>query len=78
MSFIFTYDGLQARLYVDGKLKQAKNGSVPFTANTFDLMIGRAENPSFPYWLNGVIDEIRIYKKALCDCEIVALSKSVK
>ncbi|HKH62643.1 MAG TPA: LamG domain-containing protein [Flavitalea sp.] len=75
MMVVFTYDGAQAKLYVDGKLKQTVNGVVPFTPNTFDLLIGKAEHPQYPYWFNGVIDEIRIYKKALCEGEINELSK---
>jgi hypothetical protein len=75
MTVVFTYDGTQAKLYVDGKLKQITNGTVPFTPNTFDMLIGRAENPQNPYWFNGVIDEIRIYKKALCEGEVQELNK---
>lgn len=74
MTVVFTYDGNQARLYVDGKLKHSMNGIVPFNANAFDMFIGRAEHPQYPYWLNGVIDEIRIYKKALCEGEIIQLT----
>jgi hypothetical protein len=76
MTVVFTYDGSQARLYVDGKLKHMMNGIVPFTPNAFDMFIGRAEHPQYPYWLNGVIDEIRIYKKALCEGEIIQLTNS--
>jgi hypothetical protein len=61
-------------MYVDGKLKQTRIGTVPFTPNTFDLFIGRAERPDYPYWVTGVIDEIRIYKKALCEGEVKELS----
>jgi hypothetical protein len=75
VTVVFTYDETQARLYVDGKLKQTINGTVPFTANTFDMFIGRAENPQNPYWFNGVIDEIRIYEKALCEADVKVLSK---
>lgn len=74
MTVVFTYDGVQAKMYVDGKLKESLTRTVPFTPNTFDLFIGRAERPDFPYWFNGVIDEIRIYKKALCDGEVKELS----
>lgn len=74
MTIVFTYDGSQAKMYVDGKLKQVRRGTVPFTPNTDGLFIGRAERPDFPYWFNGVIDEIRIYKKALCEGEVKELS----
>lgn len=74
MTIVFTYDGNEAKLYVDGRLKHTVNKIVPFTANAFDMMIGRAENPANPYWFNGVIDEIRIYKKALCEAEVLMLN----
>lgn len=75
ITIVFTYDGAQAKLYVDGKLKQTVNGIVPFTPNAFDLLIGRAEHPQYPYWFNGIIDEIRIYKKGLCENEVGEISK---
>lgn len=75
INVVFTYDGMQAKLYVDGQLKETRNGSVPFTPNADGLFIGRAENPQFPYWFNGVIDEIRIYSKALCEGEVKQLNK---
>lgn len=78
ITVVFTYDGAVAKLYVDGKLKQALNQTVPFTPNSFDLFIGRAENPQNPYWFNGVIDEIRIYEKALCEADVQILSRLKK
>jgi hypothetical protein len=66
MTVVFAYDSSGARIYVDGILKRMVTGPVPFTPNNNDLFIGRAENPAYPYWFNGVIDEIRIYNKALC------------
>ena len=65
MTVVSTYDGNLAGIYMDGKLKQTFNGIVPFTLNAFDMFIGRAEHLQYPYWLNGVIDEIRIYKGSL-------------
>lgn len=75
VTVVFTYDGAVSKLYVDGKLKQVVNRTVPFTPNNFDMFIGRAENPQNPYWFNGVIDEIRIYEKALCEADVKLLSK---
>jgi Concanavalin A-like lectin/glucanases superfamily len=73
-TLIVTYDGYQARVYVDGQLINVSNGSPVFTANTNDLYIGKTENPTYPYLFNGVIDEIRIYNKALCDNDIKQIS----
>jgi hypothetical protein len=61
----YTYDGSVSKIYIDGKLKSTLSRTSTFTPNSFNLFIGKHENPSFPYYLNGVIDEIRIYKRAL-------------
>lgn len=62
---VYTYDGQIAKLYVNGELKSALQKKITFTANTQDLFIAKHENPPYPYYFNGVIDEIRIYNKAL-------------
>jgi Concanavalin A-like lectin/glucanases superfamily len=71
---VVTYDGVQSKIYVDGVLKNTVTGSPFFTINTNDLFIGKTENPAFPYWFKGVIDEIRIYNKALCADDVKQLS----
>jgi hypothetical protein len=62
---VYTYDGYTAKIYVNGNLESSK--VVPFAtyASGYDLYIGKTENPTFPYNFTGVIDEIRIYSKAL-------------
>lgn len=71
----YTYDGMTARLYVNGVLKTSFAKSITFTDNSYDLFIGHDENPLYPYWLNGVIDEIRIYNRALPQGAITQLNK---
>jgi Concanavalin A-like lectin/glucanases superfamily len=70
----YTYDGNTAKFYVNGQLKDSVNKQVPFTPNTNDLFIGKHENPPFPYYFNGVIDELRIYNRALNSEAVMALS----
>jgi hypothetical protein len=64
-SVIWTTDGTTGRIYIDCVLK----GSYPMTVSTFtnsmDLFFGRLNNAQFPYWLNGDLDEVRIYNRAL-------------
>ncbi len=74
MTLVLTYDGHESKFYVDGQLKNTVTGSAVFTPNAFDLFIGRAESPEYPYWWNGVIDEVRIYNKALCEAAVKQLS----
>jgi hypothetical protein len=61
----YTYDGLTAKLYINGVLKRTQQRMVNFTDNTNDVYIGKTENPTYPYYFNGVIDEMRIYNRAL-------------
>lgn len=71
---VYTYDGAKSSIYVNGKLKAVQEKPVTFTANERDVFIGRHEDPSFPYWFNGVIDELRIYDRAVSCYEAAALS----
>ncbi|MEO8821514.1 MAG: LamG domain-containing protein [Ginsengibacter sp.] len=71
----FTYDGLTAKLYVNGVLKDSKQKLVTFTDNSSDLFIGKHGDPPYPYFIKGVIDEIRIYNRALSANEIKQLIK---
>jgi hypothetical protein len=65
VKLVTTYDGVQSKIYIDGQLKNAFAGGGAFTQTANDLFIGRHENPSFPFWFNGIIDEVRIYNRAL-------------
>lgn len=72
-SVILTNDGVTAKLYVDCDLKIAlPQGSATFT-NIYDLFLGKLNNPSFPYWFNGDLDEVRIYNRALSFAEVSAI-----
>lgn len=72
---IVIYDGTKSEIWVNGVLKETRMISANFTPNTNSLFIGTTENPPYPYWLNGVIDEIRIYDRPLCAAEVRLLNK---
>ncbi|MEO9005195.1 MAG: LamG-like jellyroll fold domain-containing protein, partial [Ginsengibacter sp.] len=73
-SVILTYDGATAKLYVNCELKvSVPQVSTTFT-NSYDLYLGSLNNASFPYWLNGDLDEVRIYNRALTVDEVKVLS----
>ena len=57
-------------LYVDG-VKQAQQGVVNLTESGVYAYVGKqyGDNSSHRYW-NGLIDDVRIYSKALTDAEI--------
>lgn len=71
----YTYDGTTARFYVNGVFVQSRVKSDAFTPNTDDLFIGYSPENGGQYWVNGVIDEIRIYNQALCPGAIAQLSR---
>ena len=62
---VYTYDGYQANLYINGHLKNSKWMAFETYVNDNDLYIGKTENATYPYYFTGDIDEIRIYDKAL-------------
>jgi hypothetical protein len=70
---VYTYDGSFSKLYVNGILKWSVNMPTSFTPNNFPLYIGKTQNPLFPYYFNGILDEIRIYNRALSPDEILNL-----
>jgi hypothetical protein len=67
----YTYDGQYSLIYVNGQLKKKVAVAIPTpSSNSNDLFIGKQESIGFPYWFNGVIDDIRIYKRTLCEAEV--------
>ena len=74
---VYTYDGSTTKFYIDGTLITQTSVSGLFVGNTDDLYLGRLFYPSdpslFPYWFNGVMDEVRIYNRAINDQEVKAL-----
>ncbi len=78
MSMVFTYDGMVSKFYINGQLRGVSEGNAVFTPTATDLLIGRAEDESHPYWWNGAIDEIRIYNKALAQEAVKQLNNQLK
>jgi hypothetical protein len=63
-----TYDGLNLRLYVNGVLASSKAVTGSMTASTGALRIGG--NTIWSEWYSGLIDEVRVYNKALTATEV--------
>ena len=74
----FTYDGSIARLYINGTLVQSKNTSRTYIPTTDDLFIGKLNVSTHPYYFNGIMDELRIYNRALSAQEVAALCGTVE
>ncbi len=71
---IYTYAKGESKLYVNGNLIHTSSTNAVFTPNNQELYIGKHGDPGIPYYFNGAIDEIRIYKKALCEAEVKLLN----
>jgi hypothetical protein len=69
-----TYDGAFARIYIDGVLENSRGASGTITNTSHPVVIGamRETGPAGRY-LNGDIDEVRIWNKALSASDILAL-----
>ncbi|MEO6671567.1 MAG: LamG-like jellyroll fold domain-containing protein [Ferruginibacter sp.] len=69
---VVTDDGTVSKIYVDCILR-ATTASVqnPATGD-FDLYLGHLNNSQYPYWLNGDLDEVRIYDRAINEDEVNA------
>jgi len=68
-----TWDGTFLKIYVDGVLRNKSNdlSETPPIPNTFPLRIGR--EPTWEFF--GLIDELRIFNRALSAAEIQRLMK---
>jgi hypothetical protein len=77
-AFVATYDGSVARLYLDGVFQgEAAYGGVPTLGDdTMPLRIGNQrvgdEGYFDPYWLNGALDDVAVYRTALSASEIAS------
>jgi hypothetical protein len=64
-----TYDGSNARIYVDGELENTQPATI--VINNVDLYIGSTAGGQ--RFFNGLIDEVAIYNRTLTDAEISAI-----
>ena len=71
---VYTYTGDSTYLYVNGVLSfSTKEPSTATFSNTADLFFGKYGNPQYNFWLNGVLDDIRIYNRVISNEEVTAL-----
>jgi hypothetical protein len=69
-SVVNTYDGVTAKMYVNCILVKSTIVSYTTFTNNYDLFFGRLNNSQYPYWLNGDLDEVRIYNRAINQDEV--------
>lgn len=69
----YTCDAIKSRFYINYiQVDSAAANNISFT-NTYDLYFGYSNNSVNPFWLNGALDDIRIYNRAININEITAL-----
>ena len=69
----YTCDAIKSRFYVNSiQIDSAAANNISFT-NNYDLYFGNSNNSINPFWLNGTLDDIRIYNRAINKAEITAL-----
>ncbi|GAG38963.1 unnamed protein product, partial [marine sediment metagenome] len=66
------YDGSKYYLYVDGDLDASKDASGTISISSFPVFIGANAQQSGREF-EGLIDDVRIYKRALMDTEILGV-----
>ncbi|MBO9562333.1 MAG: LamG domain-containing protein [Niastella sp.] len=72
---VYTYENGVGKLYINGELKRVHNDPAVFTPNTAELYLGRMVSTQYPYFFNGVMDDVRIYNRALCLGEVKQLNR---
>ncbi len=77
--YVVRYDGVQVNAYIDGKSAFSFAYAKPFTPNDMPLEIGR-DVPGGMEFYCGIMDDLRIFDRALSMAEIAALyqDKSAK
>jgi PKD repeat protein len=68
-----TYDGSVVKLYVNGNLEGQETANFPLNYAARPLFIGTTGEPIFDGKLNGTVDEVGIYNRALSASEIRAI-----
>ena len=63
-----TYDGTTLKLYINGSMVSSKSTSITIRISLDPLRIGG--NTKWGEYFNGLIDEVRIYNRALTNLEI--------
>ncbi len=75
---VITQDGSAYRIYVDGTLKSTTPVTGTLGSSTDSIWIGgNYGNLSYPYWLKGYIDDMRIYNRVLSLTDIATYNSYI-
>jgi hypothetical protein len=70
------YDGTEARIYIDGELDASQPATGQINISSYPLYIGENAQATGRFW-NGLVDDVRIYNRALSEKEIQVVMTGV-
>ncbi len=76
--FVGVFDGTKSYLYLNGSLVNTQTGFPVPQIISGDLLIGRVYTGDTTSWFSGMIDDARIYNRALSAAEIQAIYNAQK
>lgn len=73
-----TVEGSTLKLYVDGELVSTRADAPQRVLSNEPVLIGRGESDAYPRCLKGVVDDVRVYSRALSAAEIAELRQAAE
>ena len=76
---VVTYDGTTVKYYIDGEYKQSYTATISSTywGNTLSFGASQANGSSYGNYLNGRLNDIRLYDHCLSPMEVKELAKGL-
>jgi len=68
------FDGANIMVYLDGALDVSTPTTEPIGVNDKNMLIGNNPDDPVRYW-DGLVDELKIYDRALSECELLYLAE---
>lgn len=65
-----SYDGSNVKIYVNGNLEGSTPATLPLNYGTQPVFLGSSDYPPFDGKLNGVLDEVDVFDRALSDLDV--------
>ena len=67
---VYVFDGSKAKVYINNVLSLTTTENFTSFSNNLPMYLGSYGDASYPYWFKGVLDDIRIYKRAIDSSEV--------
>lgn len=73
VNLIFSFDGTNAKCYINGVFEASSPTTYNVFSNIYDLKFGRRHVTGLPYFFTGKMDDFGLWNRALTQQEITAL-----